>query len=180
MPRTPVLLGLIVLLSGAVGIAAADKGSHPDRREGSSLDIRRISHRHAERADGSRRIHHTVTMHDPWKSTTLRCATFIQIEVPTTNRVVDIFWDGRLKARVRDLDRIPARRVVGYPTVWRSSPRGVTVALRRTHLGPVGDGYGWAAWSQVAPCRCDDTGGQTVCAAFEDRAPQRGYLRHEL
>ena len=44
-------------------------------------------------------------------------------------------------------------------------------------LGNIGGDYNWMATSLTSSCRCEDN---AACAAYVDRAPDKGHVRHEL
>ena len=167
-------------LAASFGIptAAADKVTVRDKEENLGFaDIAKVSHGHSERPDGSPRIRHTITLHERWRSREL-CYTGrdIEIHIRDTNRTIVIYYREKLQARVYDLDR-PKNSTVGWPRVWRTDRKSVTVSLRQALLGNVGESYRWDVGAISGPCNCEDN---ASCPARLDRVPNRGYIRHEF
>ena len=170
-------LGLIILLT-SLNPALADSVTVSDADgDTNAIDIAEVSHHHYRRLDGAWRLRHTITTHDAWMSRDLR-GSGIAIHIRRTSRSVVIYFKHGLKARVDRFDRETNKRTtIGRPPVWREDDRTVTVSLKRRLLGDIGDGYGWYATSFWAP-RCRER--TAACPATVDRAPDKGYIRHNL
>jgi hypothetical protein len=170
----------VVVLSlgvpGAMPTSRADEATTADWDDSSTfLDIASVSHGHGKRADGSWRFQHTITTQEKWRSKRL-CASGITVAVKDTNRSVQIYWEGKLRAKLRDGER-EGRQIIGHPAVWRSDHRSVRVSIRPKLLGEVNGDYRYAVSTSYVSCQCSKTGG--LCPTMSDRVPERGYIRHD-
>lgn len=168
------VVGMAVALLLA-GTAAADQRTITDPNDvPSSLDIASVSHDHGRRPDGSSRFHHTITMQEQWKSKRLCDQSYIEIHVRDTDRTLKIYWDKGLRA---DMSR-GRNRVIGHPAVWRSDKRSVDVGIRPRLLGKVDGDYRYFVGVSASSCGCGV--GEPCPAPWFDRAPDSGYIRHDL
>lgn len=155
----------LVLSAGSV---AADQTM---RRDGddvrSFMDIAWVKHDHVRRADGTRRIRHIISMHDPWRSRLLRsaCPT-IQVFLDHLGRAVAFYWDGGVKAKLGRRE-LPA---------WRPNRRSIAFRARPRLLAGADRTYRWRARTlatATAPCEGGARG-------YEDFAPNERWIRHDL
>lgn len=172
-------LGALTALSALSSVpAAADTRTVTDGQgEMTRFDIAEVSHHHYQRIDGAWRLRHTIRTYDGWRSRELAGSSF-SIQLRRTDRYVNIYFKHGLKARVYKTNpETHERRIVGRPPVWREGTRTVVVSLKRRLLGRIEGGYGWFASSVWAP-RCRER--NAACPAYVDRAPDDGYIRHNL
>lgn len=170
------LVAATAVLAPAMSSRADDVSrTDPQDMDDWGLDIARVSHRHARWNSGWRLVH-TISTYEPWRSRSLRprCGTGFAVLIKDSRRSVDIFYkNGKLRGRVEN-----ARGdFVGRAYLTRPDRRSVRVWIRPRLIGRVGGSYDWSAGAETASCGCDDSG--AACPALFDRAPDRGFIRHQ-
>lgn len=167
------IIALIVpFLLGLGGVGLADSRTVDDPRDnGGFRDVKKVSHGHSEDPGVLR---HSLKTFDRWRDRALR-EYRIRFNMsldddPDIERSVRVrYEDGRLRAHMYGA---LGQRLAGRVKAWRVSLRSLTVAFDSSMLRAGIQTYRWKArfFPNVV---CD-----RPCPG--DRAPNRGFIRHEL
>ena len=168
-PATVIVVFVCFALIAPTNVSA-DQATRRDADDVRSfLDIAGVNHEHERLADGSRRIRHTIRMHERWSVRSLfpnRCGHLvIQID-RMGGPQIEFSYDGELKAH------FDGRRV---PT-WRPNRRSITVRVRPRLLARGDRSYRWLARSLATADDACSSGDQ----GFVDTAPDSRWIRHDL
>jgi hypothetical protein len=182
-------LEILLILSFVMAFIGAGARADTDRRSDANdatgpLDIAWIKHSHRTTDAGTHRLVHTIRLYERWPVNRLRHRGFINVffdlrgnkDGPPERAVYITYDGGKLRAELMDFATDPPRFLRRLP-LRRPNGRTVRFTLRKSDLRrrPFSY-YRWQAVSFIEEGHrlCGRSGG------CDDRAPNRGYLRHNL